>query len=139
MYHNAPAFDPTVVSWSLLSIASFAYAVLQGAAPPDIPLPAPVASSSGPKRTKQAAREVRRYNPLKTAERTASKKEGWDQSLPRFRARLHGTLFSVQDGQPSGGLVPAMALATIDQLVKEDLEQSVSCFFYCVLVHRFTN
>jgi len=32
-----------------------------------------------------------------------------------------------------------VALAKIDQLVKEDLEHSVSSFFYCVLVHRFTN
>ena len=123
----------------MLSLSSFAYAVLQGAAPPDDPLPAPVASSSGPKRTKQAAREGRKYNPLKSAERAATKKEGWDWSLPRFRAQLHDTLYSVHDGQPSGGLVPATALASIDKLVKEDLEQSVSNFFYCVLVHHFTN
>jgi len=32
-----------------------------------------------------------------------------------------------------------MALAMINKYVKEDLKRSVSGFFYCVLVHRFTN
>jgi hypothetical protein len=32
-----------------------------------------------------------------------------------------------------------MALASINKFVKEDLKRSVSGFFYCVFVHRFTN
>ena len=84
-------------------------------------------------------REGRRYNPIKTAEKAAAKKEGWNQALTRFRTQLHDTLYTVRNGQPSGGLVPAMALAEIEKLVKEDLKRSVSNFFYCVLVHRFTN
>ena len=120
-------------------LASFAHAVPQGATPPEPPHPAPVASSSGPERTKKSARAGRRYDPVRTAEKVAARKAGWDQTLPRFRARLHDSLQSARSGQPSGGFVPAMALANIDKLVKEDLEQSVSGFFYCVLVHRFTN
>jgi len=113
--------------------------VLQISGLPESPLPAPVASSSGPTRTRQSGvREGRRYNPLKAA-KEAEKKEGWDEALPRFRAQLHNNLYSVRDGQPSGGLVPAMAFATVEKSVKEDLKRSVSGFFYCVLVHRFTN
>ena len=67
-----------------------------------------------------------------------SKNDGWNQTLIRFQARFN-TLYSVQNGQPSGGLVPEMALAETDKFVKEDLKQSVSGFFYCVIVHRFTN
>jgi len=32
-----------------------------------------------------------------------------------------------------------MALAKIHKKVKEDLKRSVSCFFYCVIAHHFTN
>ena len=80
----------------------------------------------------------RRYTPLKAA-KEAEKREGWDEALPRFRAQLHDNLYSVRDGQPSGGLVPAMALAEIEKLAKEDLKRSVSGVFYCVVVHHFTN
>ena len=136
-----PAFNPAMVSESILSLASFAYQISQVAAPPE-PLPAPVASSSGPKRTKKTVREGRRFDPLKPAgrtERVGLKKVGWDRTLSRFRTQLHNGLHSVHQGQPSGGFVPATALAEIDKIVKEDLEQSVSRFLYCVLVHRFTN
>ena len=138
-YLTPHPFDPTTVSVPILSLSSFAYAVSQDVALPEISLPAPVASSSGPTRTSQSVRESRRYNPIKAAEKAAAKKEDWDRTLCRFRARLHDTLYGVRNGQPSGGLVPAMALAMIDKQVKEDLKQSVSGFFYCVLVHRFTN
>jgi len=120
-------------------LALFAYAVLQVAASPAVPLPPPVASSSGPTRTRKTTREGRKYDPLRAAEKEAAKKRGWDQALPRFWSQLHDDLYRVQNGQPSGGLVPATAFASIEKLVKEDLERSVSSFFYCVLVHRFTN
>ena len=96
-------------------------------------------SSSGPKRTRQPAREARRYDPIKSAKKKAdSRKDGWDQALARFRAELD-TLYSTYNKQPSGGLVPEMALAEVNKFVKEDLKRSVSDFFYCVIVHRFTN
>jgi len=81
----------------------------------------------------------RRYDPVRTAERVATKKEGWDRALPRFQARLDEALQSVRNGHPSGGFVPEVALAEMDKKAKEDLERSVSHFFYCVLVHHFTN
>ena len=65
-----------------------------------------------------------------------SEKDGWNQTLVRFQdkmAILYGT------HQPSGSLVPATALDRVNKLVKGDLERSVSVFFYCVLVHHFTN
>ena len=138
-HFDARPFDPVAVSGSLLSLTSPAYPVSQVAGLPATPLPPPVASSSGPTRTRRSAREGRKYDPIRAAEKAATKREGWDLALPRFRTRLHEDLYTVQNGQPSGGLVPAMALATIDKLVKEDLKRSVSGFFYCVLVHRFTN
>ena len=101
--------------------------------------PAPVASSSGVQRTRQSTREGRRYYPIKTAKKKAeSKIDGWDQTLVRFQAEFD-TLYSVHYGQPSGGLVPAKALAKINEFMKEDLKRSVSSFFYCVFVHHFTN
>ena len=87
----------------------------------------------------KSAKGRRRYSPIESAEKAALKKEGWDQTLARFRVQLDDTLNGVRNGQPSGGLVPEMALAKIEQLVKDDLKQSVSGFFYCVLVHHFTN
>ena len=120
-------------------VPSFVYGISQGAAPPGIPLSALAASSSGPKRTRQLARETRRHNPLRSAKKKAnSESDGWDRTLVRFRAYLD-TLFNVQHGQPSGGLVPEMALAKLTQFMKEDLKPSVSDFFYCVFVHHFTN
>ena len=107
--------------------------------PPEISLPPPIASSSGPQRTRQPAREGRRHNPIKSAKKEAeSGDDSWDQTLVRFRAEFD-TMYTVHNGQPSGGLVPAMALAEINEFVKEDLKRSVSGFFYCVLVHHFTN
>ena len=137
--YDMPPFGPTMVSGSTLLLAWCAYTCPQDAAPPKFPLPAPVASLSGPKRTKQPTREGRRYDPTKTTKKVGTKKGGWDQTLTRFRARLHDDLYGVRDGQPSGGLVPAMALAKFEKIVKEDLKRSVSGFFYCVLVHHFTN
>ena len=64
--------------------------------------------------------------------------DGWDRTLVRFRAEFD-TRYSVHYGQPSGGLVPEMALAKVDKYVKEDLKRSVSCSFYCVFAHHFTN
>ena len=80
----------------------------------------------------------RRYNPLHAAQKKAASDDGWLQTLHRFRAHAD-TLYGVQDGQPSGGLVPEKALASLNKFVKEDLKRSVSNFFYCVFVHRFTN
>ena len=139
LYLNQHSSNLVTVSVSILPLGSFVYAVLQDATLSEIPLLAPVASSSGPTRARRSVREGRRYTPIKTAEKAAAKKEGWDQALRRFRDQLHDTLYSVRNGQPSGGLEPAMALATIDKLVKEDLQRSVSSFFYCVVIHHFTN
>ena len=86
-------------------------------------------TSSGPKRTGQPAREGRRYDPVKSARKKAdSSRDNWNQTLVRFRFQLD-TLYSVRNGQPSGGLVPETALAEIDKQIKEDLKRSVSCFF----------
>ena len=63
--------------------------------------------------------------------------EDWDLTLIRFRT--HFDTFSVRNGRPPGGLEPEMALAEVGKLIKDDLEQSVSDFFYCVPVHHFTN
>ena len=76
---------------------------------------------------------------MKSAKKVDSDEDDWDQTLVRFRAELDNTLYNVQNGQPSGGLVPAMALASMNKLAKEDLKRSVSCFFYCVLAHHFAN
>ena len=46
---------------------------------------------------------------------------------------------SVHNGQPSGGFVPEMAFAKINETVKEDLKRSVSDIFYCVFVRHFTD
>ena len=86
-------------------------------------------TSSGPKRTGKLARKGRRYDPVKSARKKAdSSGDNWNQTLVRFRVQLD-TLYSVRSEQPSGGLVPAMALAKIDKFAKEDLKQSVSWFF----------
>ena len=65
-------------------------------------------------------------------------KDDWDRTLARFRVEFD-TLYSVHYGQPSGGLVPEKALARVSKFAKEDLKRSVSDFFHCVFVHRFTN
>jgi hypothetical protein len=105
--------------------------------------PTPVASSSGAPRTRQPTREGRRYDPVKWVKKVPdSDQGGWNQTLVRFQAKF-GTEFSipysVHNGQPFGGLEPEMALAEINEFVKEDLKRSVSDFFYCVFVHHFTN
>jgi len=127
LHLSAPPFNPVTVSRSISPLASFTYAVSQ--APPEIPFPAPIASSSGPTRTVKSAKGRRRYTPIEAAERAAERKEGWDQTLTRFRDQLNDTLYSVHNGQPSGGLVPEMALARLDELIKDDLKRSVSVFF----------
>ena len=125
------------------SIIPSTYSFIQGVVPPEAPIPAPVASSSGPQRTRQSARDGRRYDPAKRGKDTPdSDIEGWNQTLVRFRAEFDGefnTPYSVHNGQPSGGFVPEEALAKISEFVKEDLKRSVSVFFYCVFVHHFTN
>ena len=77
-------------------------------------------------------REVRRYDPFKPTKKPMLKRNGWDQTLARFRAKLEtkfDTLKNVCDGQPSGWLVPETTLAKIDKIMKEDLKRSVSGFF----------
>ena len=65
-------------------------------------------------------------------------KADWDRTLVRFRAEFD-TPYNVHSGQPSGGFVPEVALASIHKFVKDDLKRSVSGCFYCVLIHHFTN
>ena len=100
-----------------------------------VPLPAPVASSSGPQRTEKHTK--RKYNPVKSTKDSGEGENGWDTILVQFQVKLHGI---VHNGQPSGGLSPETELAdNIVKTVKEDLKRSVSRIFYCVLVHRFTD
>lgn len=107
-----------------------------------IPLPGPVASSSGPQRTRKDARGARKHNPVKSTREKDDNDEGehedgWGATLVQFQAKLHDL---VRNGQPSGGLPPEMALvAKITKIMKEDLKRSVSHTFYCVLVHHFTD
>ena len=113
----------------------FAYATVKDAAPAAIPppTPTPVASASGPQRTRQSVREGRRFDPVRSTKKPSSKKDGWEQTLVRFRAELDAEfdpLRNVHDGQPSGGLVPEMALAIVHKLAKENLKRSVSGFFF---------
>ena len=137
-YLHTPPFDQAMVSGSTVIVSDITYAISQGATLPENPLPAPIVSSSGPQRTRQPVREARRHNPIKSTKKVDSRKDGWDQTLVRFRAEFDA-IYSVQHGQPSGGLVPETALASVDKFVKDDLKRSVSCSFYCVLVHHFTN
>jgi hypothetical protein len=119
-----------------------------------------VASSSGPRRTRQPARDARRYDPKKKVapkkvhsrkvdlKKADSKKADpedddlgkadWDRTLVRFRAEFD-TPYNVHSGQPSGGFVPEMALARVTKFIKDDFKRSVSGCFYCVLIHHFTN
>ena len=102
-----------------------------------VPLPAPIASSSGPQRTGKHANGSRKRNPVKSTKDSDEGENGWDATLVQFQAKLSDI---VHNGQPSGGLSPEMALAAkITKTVKEDLKRSVSGIFYCVLVHRFTD
>ena len=126
------------------SLVPSAYATLKDAAPAATPPPAPtpVASSSGPQRTRQSVREGRRFDPVRSTKQPSSKKDGWEQTLVRFRAELDAEfdpLRNVHDGQPSGGLVPEMALAIVNKYTKENLKRSVSGFFYRVFVRHFAN
>ena len=139
---DATSSGPVTVSGLTSASVSFAYPVSQGTIPPAFPLPAPVASSSGPVRTKHRARNARRYyKPVVSANEadTREDREGWDLTLARFEAEIDAMRRKVQDGRPSGGLVPATALAEVEKFIKEDLEQSVSVSFYCAPIHRFTN
>jgi hypothetical protein len=85
---------------------------------------------------------MRRYDPVHEAQRQidsdSNSDNNWDQTLVRFQAHFD-VLFCVQNGQPSESLAPEKALAKLKKFVKEDLKRSVSGFFYCVFVHRFTN
>ena len=96
----------------------------------------PTASSSGPKRARQPARERQRYNPLRAGKKSDS--DGWNQALVRFRAHFD-TLYDTHNENPSGGLVPEVALAKINSFVKEDLKRSVSIFFTALSFVIFTN
>ena len=139
-YLNRPPSDPVTVSGPLSLSARFTYVISQGAVPPVTPLatPAPLASSSGSKRTGKPATGRQRYDPIKSAKRKADSKNDWNLALFRFQNHFDA-LYSVQNGQPSGGLVPAMALAEVNKFAKDDLKRSVSNDFYCVRIHRFTN
>ena len=89
-------------------------------------------SSSGPTRANISAREGRRYSPLRSAKKKAKfDSDDWSRTFARFRAGLNA-LYLVHNGQPSGGVEPEVVLAEVDRLVKDDLKQSVSNFFYCV-------
>ena len=133
-YLDAPPSDPVIVSGPLPLPASLTYMISQGVNPPGISLAAPTPSSSGPKRTRQPTREGRRrYDPVKSAGKKVDSKNDWNQTLVRFQVQLD-TLYNVQNGQPSGWLVPEMALAEVNTLVKEDLKRSVSGFFTAFLL-----
>ena len=124
------------MSGSTSQFIAFAYPFSQDMTPPEHTPPTPVASSSGPQRTVQPAREARRHDPVKLAEKVNPKqdREGWDQTLARFQ-----TEFDAQRKRHSGPLEPAMALAMIEKIIKGDLKRSVSCSFYCVFAHHFIN
>ena len=143
-HFGIPFPDQFTVGGLSPSLVPSTYAILKDVAPAEItpPSPTPVASSSGPQRTRQPTREGRRFDPVRSTKKPSPKKEGWEKTLVRFRAKLDAeldTLRNVHDGQPSGGLVPEMALAMTNKIVKENLKRSVSGFFYCVFVHHFTN
>ena len=142
-HFGIPFSDQFTVSGPLPSLVPSAYAILKDAAPAVItpPAPTPVTSSSGPQRTRQSTREGRRFDPVRST-KPSPKKVSWEQTLIRFRAKVDAeleTLRNVHDGQPSGGIVPEMALANVNKIMKEDLKRTVSGFFYCVFVHHFTN
>lgn len=59
-------------------------------------------------------------------------KEGWDKTLARFR-EIFDAQYTVQNGQPSGVLVPEAAIAETNKFAKEDLKRSVSGFFTSLL------
>ena len=102
-----------------------------------VPLPAPIASSSGPQRTGKHTKGSRKHNPVKSTKDSDEGENGWDTILVQFQVKLHDI---VHNGQPPGGLSPETALAAkISKTAKEDLKRSVSRIFYCVLVHRLTD
>ena len=70
---------------------------------------------------------------LTAKERAASKKEGWELALVRFRGQFDR--FLVLDGQPTGGLTSEVALSQVYKITKDNLKYSVSGF----LLDRFTN
>ena len=130
-HFGVPFLDQFTVSGPLPSLVPLTYAILQDAATLEIPAPAP--SSSGPQRTRQSAREGRRFDPVGSAKKPGPKKDAWRHTLVRFRAELDvefDTLRNIPDGRSSGGLVPEMALAIVNKPAKDDLKRSVSCFFY---------
>ena len=100
--------------------------------PSEITVPVPATSSSGPRWTKERTKKGQRHNPLGTKKwkigLRSNSEEGWDQTCVRFRTFFDG-LYSVHNGQPSGGLLPETALAKVKKFVKEDLKQSVSSCF----------
>ena len=133
-HFGIPFPDQFTVSGPSPSLVSSIYAFLKDVAPAEItpPAPTPVASSSGPQRTRQSTREGRRFDPVRSTKKPSPKKDGWEKTLVRFRAKLDAELDvirNVHDGQPSGGLVPEMALAITNKIVKENLKRSVSGFF----------
>lgn len=103
-----------------------------------ISLPLPVAPSSGPKRAGKRAKE-RRYDPVKSTTNEVGfdeddRGDGWGAVFVRFQAKLRNM---VRNGQPPEGLSPEIALvAKLQEAMEEDLKQSVSRIFYCVLVHH---
>ena len=134
---DLPSLDSTAGSGSTLPLVASTHAISQGVAQPEeTPLPAPVEPATGPKRTKKAAAKARKHDPVKPSRKPTPKadKEGWDETLGRFQKA-----FDAKRGQSSGGLEPEVALTEVDLSVLEDLKRSVSCSFYCVFDHHFTD
>ena len=142
-HFGIPFPDQFTVSGPLPSLVPSAYAIPKDAAPAVItpPAPTPVTSSSGPQRTRQSTREGRRFDPVRST-KPSPKKVSWEQTLVRFRAKVDAELDTLRNGQPSGGIVPEMALANVNKMVKEDLKRSVSGFFllrFRSSFHQFVN
>jgi len=138
LHLDKPPSDPVTVSGPPYLSAPLTYVISQGAVPPATPFAAPPASSSGSKRTRRPTTGRRRYDPIKSAKKKVDSKNDWNLALVRFQDHFD-TLYSVQNGQPSGGLVPEMALADVNKFTKDDLKRSVSNDFYCVFFHHFAN
>ena len=122
---------------------TFAYPVSQGAFPPAFPLPTPVASSDGPKRTGRPAQNARRYDPVESTKKGETKEDedGWDLTPATFKAKINTMHHDALNEQPSRGIIPTTALADIDKFIKEDLKQSVGFFLLrsCSSSHKFDN
>lgn len=102
----------------------------------------PVVSSSGPERTSKRTKGKKRDNLPRFAKKRRCEielEEGWDSTLVRFRAKFYEAVLN-EEGEPSRGLLPEMALAAkTAKIAKDDLKRSVSGIFYCVRARHFAN